>query len=561
MKEYHNCIKYILENGQDVSDRTGVGTRSIFGYQMRFDLQKGFPAVTTKKLAWKAVVGELLWFLHGSSDERKLAELTYGKNREELIGKNTIWSANSENQGMCLGYPNNNIIAPLGPVYGYNWRKIKSTCSDIKKIPKRMVDDRYKKIRKTPMITPTTCSDDPLVGKIFRNIEKREFVVYDRFYEKRNLMYNIQFKDIGSKFIIKDTSLKGDNSIHHKLKYNIGHYDVNSLDGNKIMKRLYKVWDHMLSRCYNISDINYKNYGGKGIFVCEKWHRFSDFISDVVNLPGFYEWVFNPEYQLDKDFYCSDGYAPNTCVFLHKNDNVCIKKTATAYDFKTVVTFEDGNTFEYICFNELNTEYPEYNFRPDKIARCIRNPSYKHKNCSFHTIREDGFTFRRELYIDQISSIINEIKQNPTSRRLILTSLDVGSVDKASLPPCHILFQFKVYNGRLSCQLYQRSADIGLGVPFNIASYALLTHIIARECGLQVGDFVHTIGDAHIYNDHIEPLKEMLLRTPYDLPTLEIDKSFNLKDGLDFGFGIDSIDMFTLKNYQSHATIKMNMAV
>ena len=123
MHQYKKLINDIIANGESVSDRTGVGTRSIFGYQMKFDLGEGFPAVTIKKLAWKAVVGELLWFLEGGTDERRLAELTFGKDREDLVKKKTIWTANADKQGVELGHYNDEYIKDLGPVYGSQWRK------------------------------------------------------------------------------------------------------------------------------------------------------------------------------------------------------------------------------------------------------------------------------------------------------------------------------------------------------------------------------------------------------------------------------------------------------
>jgi thymidylate synthase len=126
MKQYHKLLEDILEHGKETTDRTGVGTRSIFGYQMRFDLTAGFPAVTTKKLAWRGVVGELLWFLERSTDERRLAELTYAKDRTELVGKSTIWTANADAQGKALGYVNNEFNKELGPVYGAQWRNFDS---------------------------------------------------------------------------------------------------------------------------------------------------------------------------------------------------------------------------------------------------------------------------------------------------------------------------------------------------------------------------------------------------------------------------------------------------
>jgi thymidylate synthase len=296
MKQYHKLLEDILEYGKETTDRTGVGTKSIFGYQMRFNLQDGFPAVTTKRLAWKAVVGELLWFLEGSTDERRLAELTYGKDKTELVGRTTIWTANADAQGKALGYVNNEFTKELGPVYGSQWRRF---------------------------------NRDATIG-----IEE-----------------------------------------------------------------------------------------------------------------------------------------------------------------------------------------------------------------------------------DQIVWLLNELQANPDSRRLILSAWNPNQLREMALPPCHVLAQFRIYNGRLSCQLYQRSADVFLGVPFNIASYALLTHIIARECDLEVGDFVHTIGDAHIYLNHVDQVKEQLSRTEYPLPTLEIANDFILSDGLNSEFDLDTVDMFELVNYQYHPTIKAPMAV
>lgn len=296
MKQYHDLLEHILENGEDVNDRTGVGTRSIFGYQMRFDLSAGFPAITTKKLAWKSVVGELLWFLEGSTDERRLAELTYAKDRTELVGKSTIWTANADKQGKALGYVNNEFTKELGPVYGAQWRRF----------------NYY---------------DDPIAGE------------------------------------------------------------------------------------------------------------------------------------------------------------------------------------------------------------------------------------------DQIAGIINQLRHHSDSRRIILSAWNPMVLDEQALPPCHTFAQFRVYNGKLSCQMYQRSADSLLGIPFNIASYSLLTHILAREVGLEVGEYVHTIGDAHIYNNHFDQVREQLSRTEYPLPKLEISDDFDLADRLKDGFKLDDVYRFKLTNYQSHDTIKATMAV
>ncbi|GMR16289.1 MAG: thymidylate synthase [Gammaproteobacteria bacterium] len=157
-------------------------------------------------------------------------------------------------------------------------------------------------------------------------------------------------------------------------------------------------------------------------------------------------------------------------------------------------------------------------------------------------------------YIDQITQVIDQIKNNPDSRRLIVSAWNVGEIENMALPPCHAFFQFYVADGKLSCQLYQRSADIFLGVPFNIASYALLTMMIAQVCDLDVGDFVHTLGDAHLYSNHMEQTALQLSRDVFPLPTMKINPE--VKDIFEF-----TIDDFELQNYESHEHIKGLVAV
>lgn len=157
-------------------------------------------------------------------------------------------------------------------------------------------------------------------------------------------------------------------------------------------------------------------------------------------------------------------------------------------------------------------------------------------------------------YIDQITQVIEQIKHNPDSRRHIVSAWNVGELEQMALPPCHVLFQFYVANGRLSCQLYQRSADIFLGVPFNIASYALLTMMVAQVTGYEPGEFIHTLGDAHIYLNHLEQVREQLSREPYPLPQMRLNPV--VKSIFDFRYGD-----FELLNYQSHARIIAPIAV
>jgi thymidylate synthase len=276
MKQYHDLLEDILNNGEVKDDRTGVGTISVFGRQLRFNLSEGFPAVTTKKLAWKSVVSELLWFIEGSGDERRLAEILHGSRD---IERSTIWTGNAQ---AAYWTPKARYYGDLGRVYGVQWRD---------------------------------------------------------------------------------------------------------------------------------------------------WRG-----------------------------------------------------------------------------------------------------------------------------VDQLSNLIEGIKNDPNGRRHIITAWNVDELDKMALPPCHVLAQFYVSNGKLSCHMYQRSVDVFLGLPFNIASYALLTHMIAQVCDLKVGELIISTGDTHIYSNHIEQVKEQLSREEYPLPLLFLDPKIKNIDK----FIMDDILLF---DYQSHGTIKADMAV
>ena len=295
MKQYHELLQAILDRGEIKGNRTGVETKGLFGCQMRFPLGDGFPAMTTKRLAWKSVVSELLWFLEGSTDERRLAEIHHGLRDES---KSTIWTANADKQGKDLGYQNDDKVKELGPVYGYQWRNFGGT-----------------------------------------------------------------------------------------------------------------TWDRTAS---------HKRYG-----------------------------------------------------------------------------------------------------------------------------------------TDQIKRLLHDLRHNPLSRRHILSAWDATQVEKMALPPCHLLAQFHVGDdNKLSCQMYQRSCDMFLGVPFNIASYSLLTHMMAQISGLGVGEFIWVGGDSHIYLNHLDQVKEQLSRTPRNLPTLDMPAFKNLDELLS-----SKVDDYRLIGYDPHPPIKAPMAV
>ena len=303
MKQYLELLQYILDNGETKDDRTGVGTISVFGRNLRFDLRRGFPAVTTKRLAWKACVGELLWFIEGSQDERRLAEITHGSKE----GTVTIWTPNA-----LASYWKDKaeFEGDLGRVYGVQWRHWQ-----------------------TPIV--------------------------------------------------------------------------------------------------------------------------------------------------------------------HKNE-----------------TFKDdfGNNYN--------------------------------RNGSIH-IKET----------DQLKNLLEGLIKDPNGRRHIINAWNVGELDQMALPPCHVMSQFYVNkNKELSCHMYQRSVDVFLGLPFNIASYALLTHLIAHHCNLKVGELIISTGDTHIYTNHVDQVKEQLTRETYPLSTLML----NTQKNNIFEMTMQDIH---LENYQSHGAIKALMAV
>ena len=296
MQTYLNALEQVLKDGVKKEDRTGTGTISVFGMQQRYNLRKSFPAVTTKKLAWKSCASELLWFIEGSRDERRLAEILHGTRDAD---KKTIWTANAEAD---YWQPNAKFDGDLGRVYGVQWR-----------------------------------------------------------------------------------------------------------------------------------------------------------------------------------------------------------------DWRTPVSLEKKN-FKGIEYTQAKNS------------------------------------------VDQLANLIQGIKQDPTSRRHILSAWNPGELDQMALPPCHAFAQFYVADGELSCQMYQRSCDMFLGVPFNIASYSLLTCMLAQVCDLKPGDFVHTFGDAHIYLDHIPQVHEQLKRDPFEPPVLKLNP--DIKKIEDF-----TMDDLALENYDCHSPIKAKMAV
>jgi thymidylate synthase len=300
----------------------------------------------------------------------------------------------------------------------------------------------------------------------------------------------------------------------------------------------------MISRCYDKTHPCYNLYGGKGVTVSTSWKCFENFLDDLFNIPFYSNWKLAPnEYSLDKDYFGSQQYSKTTVIFLDKEYNKLMAKMPRAFS----------------CNGEIFVSMKEcadkYNLDRRRISEILAGNLQKKSYPKLQWFDPpEGKLVRKQRIIDQIANVIKEIKANPDSRRLVVSAWNVGDLSKMALQPCHAMFQFYVQDGELSCHLFQRSCDLGLGWAFNVASYALLTHMIAQVCGLKVGEFVHTISDAHIYLDHVDKLKEQLQRKPLPMPKIELNPF--AKDIDSFGF-----DDIKLVDYQHHPAISMKVAV
>ena len=460
MEQYQSLLAHVLNNGTYKPDRTNTGTYSVFGHQMRFDLQKGFPLVTTKKVYWKGVVAELLWFLQGRNDVQWLQER----------GCN-IW-----NEWMAPWTDNRPVVEV---------------------VPRKAVAGG-EVLNKVKDVSPTTKED----------------------------------------------------------------------------KHLSALWRLMLARCYDKTANNYRFYGGAGVTVHPRWHRLSAFLEDVKKLPHWrYKQAEPKKFQLDKDYYGAKQYGPGTCVWLPESENIP--------SFATRVTLPDGKVRLFSSLKEAAVKLGVsssslHRFSQKGILSGLKAKNKKLNGALVEAIGKDVL-YRKELIpdgslgpiygvqwrswpngdegtIDQLSEVLGLLKTDPSSRRMVVSAWNVAQLKDMALMPCHTMFQFYVADGKLSCQLYQRSADVFLGVPFNIASYALLTHLMAQQTGLEVGEFIWTGGDVHLYSNHVEQAQEQLKREPFPLPKLVIkDKAKDL-----FSYDMDS---FELEGYVSHPPIKAPVAV
>lgn len=511
MQQYHDALREILDNGIETTDRTGTGTIATFGMQMKFDLAKGFPLVTTKKLHLKSIIHELLWFVRGDT------------NNNSLKANNvSIWNEWSGKYGQ------------LGPVYGSAWRY--APASDQNK----MVEVPVRVDQDADFVEPEIVWLD----KIECDLNTDDMWAVGVTTGK-NSIYTVQTKSGFVRHISRPNwrALKLPEWFDGYARTVAG---VGFLGNPEISdERLHTLWFNMISRCYNPDHPHYHLYGGAGVTVSPVWHSYERFQKTIASVPFFHLWEAGaPGVCLDKDYFGSRVYSPSTCIFIYQKMNTRLKND-TALEIKGV---------KYSCwahFEEVS------GLRSDYMSAQLRKGK-KYKDYAPEDVRiiepREGYVWRQQLFFDQIAHLIEQIRKTPDSRRLIVSAWHPADIEKMALPPCHTMWQVRILGGKLHLQLYQRSGDMFLGIPFNIASYSLLAHMLAHVTGYEVGTFVHTIGDAHIYSNHMDQVKEQLSREPRALPTLEIARHVDSID--DFRF-----EDFIIHGYDPHPAIKAPVAV
>lgn len=443
MKQYLELLNKVLLEGEHRDDRTGVGTRAIFGYQMRFNLKEGFPLITTKKLHTKSIIHELLWFLKGKTNN------DYLKDRGV-----SIWNEWADQNGN------------LGPIYGHGWRNYGGKPESVP--------------QKKPCCPTGKCT---YLG-------------------------------------VAD----GSNKEGHPLK---------------------KTWEGMITRCYDKSSNSYPRYGKRGVSVSNDWLVFENFARDAVTLPGYTEKLSNDKrYVLDKDTLGNGfSYSKETCCWVTDKEN------APLHFLTTVRQISDGSIHSFVNISDFCQAQGISNNNFSDLW--TGNKSAKQR-CGFELVERVDL----DKGVDQIAEVLKSLKENPASRRHLVVAWNPLQLDQMALPPCHCLFQFYVNNKmELSCQLYQRSCDVFLGLPFNIASYALLVHIFADCLGYDVGEFVWTGGDIHLYENHIQQATLQLTREPFRPQTWLTIKNHH-KYPWEYEF-----EDFAIYNYQYHPAIPAPVAV
>ena len=513
---YLNLLQELVnesETGQLVQDRTGVGTYNLFHRSLRFDLSKEFPLLTTKKMSIKSILGELLWFISGSTNALELEE-KYGC---------TIWR---EWKGE---------FGDLGCIYSHLWRYLPvSDTNSVVLVKKKTFTDNYEQ----PVNDFEPCIDVDLNTEDMWAISVVETSPNTRYKFQTKTGFIGEISRPNWKMLRSVDTVDG----YKRTVAGVGYHG--SYCGDSIINdQLYSMWRNMIIRCYDKTHPAYKFYGAKGIKVAKFWHSYENFKKSIASVPFFHLWKkFGGDYHLDKDYFGSEVYSPETCIFLHKSINGSCESD-TAISIKGVI-YKSWAHFEKLT--SIRSDYMK-----KRLELVGKYKEFLSSDVEILT-PPDGYVFRRKVFVDQLESLVEEIKTNPTSRRLYVSSAMKSEREFQALDCCHNYFQVVIKSGKLNLYFQMRSTDVFLGLPYNIASYALLAHMLALETGYEVGELVYSGVDVHLYSNHIEQAKEQLKREPKGFPTLIVNK----KPFFDY-----NLDDFKVIGYESHPTIKADVAI
>ncbi|MDE1829266.1 MAG: thymidylate synthase [Thaumarchaeota archaeon] len=534
---YINLVNNILEYGVKKTDRTGTGTISLPFQQMRFDLTDNkIPLLTTKKMFTKGIIHEILWYLMSSANSKYLQDRGV-----------SIWNEWSTPEGH------------LNKVYGFQWRKWE--CYDwidhVVEVPIKTggVNEPFQPPKAEWETWDEPTSDKWIGGVLYNNKGKAYTIVRKVPNQKKNSHYLIQFHDTRSTIVASLPNIRrGQVRDPYAITvFNQGCIGVYA-EKHPYRTAAYNLWYNMMRRCYDPSLPEYQLYGGVGIFVDQSWRCFSNFLRDIHDVVYFTSWKDAPSrFDLDKDYFGATCYSKDTCIFLPKKYNQVLPKLDGS---KIVAVNKHTNQkFEFTVQRWFARQHGIKHSQAISTA-LLQSPTSSTKDWAFEKIQpKEGFLFRQRFFVDQVAEAIHKLRTNPTDRRIIISAWNVAEISKMRLPPCHAMFQFwSDGQGGLSCHLYQRSCDVGLGVPFNIVQYAILTHMFAHVTGHTAKEFVWTGGDVHIYNNHIDAIKEQTTRVPYASPTLILNS--NVKEIDDFKY-----EDFQIVGYQHHPVIKMEVSV
>jgi len=321
---------------------------------------------------------------------------------------------------------------------------------------------------------------------------------------------------------------------------NVGVISNNSED--EVDNLVKKTWYSMLHRCYNEKDKDYINYGERGIYVVNRWLTYEYFKEDVQKIVGWNNKLLNPlEYTLDKDSLGFNCYGPNSCIWANKKEQ--------ANNKTSVKTIFGKNPYGLIFSCDSIKEFAEtHNLKRYGISHCLSGRQSNHKGWIFW--QED---YEKEIYTDQLQSIVDKLKTNPYDRRMVCSAWNPNQMELMALPPCHVLHNVVVYENKLNLTWFQRSCDLALGIPVNIASYALLLLLYCEESGLEPGELVGIFADCHVYENQLTAIQELLKREEKELPQVKIkrkpDGSFSI-----FDWTWDEVELL---NYNPHPKLDM----